>query len=159
MVTKQNKQIEGMLLGEGLRLGLVVSRFSEFITRRLLEGAQDALTRHGVDEANVEVVWVPGSFEIPLITQKLAQSQRYDAIICLGAVIRGATPHFEYVAAEVSKGVARVSLNTGVPVIYGIVTADTLEQAIERAGTKMGNRGFDAAEHAIEMANLIKHLG
>ncbi|MCD6452876.1 MAG: 6,7-dimethyl-8-ribityllumazine synthase [Dehalococcoidales bacterium] len=148
-----------MLLGEGLRLGLVVSRFSEFITRRLLEGAQDALTRHGVDEANVEVVWVPGSFEIPLITQKLAQSQRYDAIICLGAVIRGATPHFEYVAAEVSKGVARVSLNTGVPVIYGIVTADTLEQAIERAGTKMGNRGFDAAEHAIEMANLIKHLG
>ncbi len=154
-----NKQFEGMLLGKGLRFGLVVSRFNEFITKKLLEGAQDALLRHGVNEVDIDVAWVPGSFEIPLVAKKLAQSQRYDGVICLGAVIRGGTPHFDYIAAEVSKGVAKVSLETGLPVIYGVITADTLEQAIERAGTKMGNRGFEAAEHAIEMANLIKSIG
>ena len=151
-----NRQFEGKLLGKGLKFGLVISRFNEFITRKLLEGAQDALVRHGASEADIEVAWVPGSFEIPLVAKKLAQSKRYDAIICLGAVIRGGTPHFDYVAAEVSKGVARVGLETGLPVMYGVITADNLEQAIERAGTKMGNRGFEVAEHAIEMANLIK---
>jgi len=154
-----NRQFEGSLLGEGLKFGLVVSRFNEFITKKLLEGAQDALVRHGVNESDVDVAWAPGSFEIPLVAKKLAQSKRYDAVICLGAVIRGGTPHFDYVAAEVSKGVARVGLESGLPVIYGVITADTLEQAIERAGTKMGNRGFEAAEHALEMANLIKSMG
>jgi len=154
-----NRQFEGKLLGKGLKFGLVVSRFNEFITRKLLEGAQDALVRHGADEADIEVAWVPGSFEIPLVAKKLAQSKRYDAVICLGAVIRGGTPHFDYVAAEVSKGVAKVGLETGLPVIYGLITADTLEQAIERAGTKMGNRGFEAATHALEMANLMRSLG
>ena len=154
-----NKQFEGMLLGKGLRFGLVVSRFNEFITKKLLEGAQDGLLRHGVSEADIEIAWVPGSFEIPLVAKKLAQSKRYDGVICLGAVIRGGTPHFEYIAAEVSKGVAKVGLETGLPVIYGVITADTLEQAIERAGTKGGNRGFEAAEHAIEMANLVKSIG
>ena len=154
-----NKQFEGKLLGEGLRFGVVVSRFNEFITQKLLQGAQDALLRHGVGEADIEVTWVPGSFEIPLIAKKLAEFKRYDAVICLGAVVRGGTPHFDYVAAEVSKGVAKVGLETGLPVIFGIITADTLEQAIERAGTKMGNRGFEAAEHALEMANLIRALG
>ncbi len=154
-----NKQFEGKLLGEGLRFGVVVSRFNEFITQKLLQGAQDALLRHGVGEADIEIAWVPGSFEIPLIAKKLADSKRYDAVICLGAVVRGGTPHFDYVAAEVSKGVAKVGLETGLPVIFGIITADTLEQAIERAGTKMGNRGFEAAEHALEMANLIRALG
>ena len=154
-----NKQFEGRLLGEGLRFGLVISRFNDFITKKLLEGAQDALIRHGVSEVDIEVAWVPGSFEIPLVAKKLAQSKRYDGVICLSAVIRGGTPHFDYIAAEVSKGVAKVGLETGLPVIYGIITADTLEQAIERAGTKMGNKGFEAAEHAIEMANLMKSLG
>ena len=153
-----NKHFEGVLLGKGLKFGLVVSRFNEFITEKLLEGAQDALLRHGVNREDIEVAWVPGSFEIPLIAQKLAQTKRYDAVICLGAVIRGGTPHFEYIAAEVSKGIAKVSLETGLPVIYGVITADTLEQAIERAGTKMGNRGFDAAVTAIEMANLLKSI-
>jgi len=153
-----NKHFEGVLLGKGLKFGLVVSRFNEFITSKLLEGAQDALLRHGVNREDIEVAWVPGSFEIPLIAQKLAQTKRYDAVICLGAVIRGGTPHFEYIAAEVSKGIAKVSLETGLPVIYGVITADTLEQAIERAGTKMGNRGFDAAVTAIEMANLLKSI-
>ena len=154
-----NKQFQGQLGGEGLKVGLVVARFNEFITRKLLEGAQDALIRHGVSESDIEIAWVPGSFEIPLAAQKLAQSKRYDAVICLGAVIRGGTPHFDYVAAEVSKGVAKGGLETGLPVIYGVITSDTLEQAIERAGTKMGNRGFEAAEHAIEMANLMKSMG
>ena len=153
-----SRQFEGKLLGKGLKFGLIVSRFNEFITRKLLEGAQDALLRHGADEADIEVAWVPGSFEIPLAAKKLAQTKRYDAIICLGAVIRGGTPHFDYVAAEVSKGVAKVGLEAGLPIIYGVITADTLEQAIERAGTKMGNRGFEAAEHAIEMANLVKGI-
>ena len=154
-----NKQFEGMLLGKGLRFGLVISRFNDFVTKKLLEGAHDALIRHGVNEADIEVAWVPGSFEVPLVAKKLAQSKRYDAVICLSAVIRGSTPHFDYIAAEVTKGVAKVSLETELPVIYGVITADTLEQAIERAGTKMGNKGFEAAEHAIEMANLIKSIG
>ncbi|MBI2328125.1 MAG: 6,7-dimethyl-8-ribityllumazine synthase [Chloroflexi bacterium] len=150
---------EGVLLGKGLKFGVVVSRFNEFITRKLLDGAQDALLRHGVSEEDIDIAWVPGSFEIPLAAQKLAQTKRYDAVICLGTVIRGATPHFEYIAAEVTKGIARVGLEAGLPVSYGIITADTLEQAIERAGTKAGNRGFDAAVNAIEMANLLKNIG
>jgi 6,7-dimethyl-8-ribityllumazine synthase len=157
--TVMSKQFEGKLLGKGLKFGLVVSRFNEFITKKLLEGAQDALLRHGVNEGDIEIAWVPGSFEIPLLAKKLAQSKGYDAVICLGAVIRGGTPHFDYVAAEVSKGVARVALETGLPIIYGVITADTLEQAIERAGTKMGNRGFEAGERALEMANLVKSIG
>jgi 6,7-dimethyl-8-ribityllumazine synthase len=153
------KHFEGKLLGEGLRFGLVISRFNEFITKKLLEGAQDALLRHGVREEDIDIAWTPGSFEIPLIAKKLAQAKKYDAIICLAAVIRGGTPHFQYIAAEVTKGIANVGLETGLPVIYGVITADTLEQAIERAGTKAGNRGFDAAMSAIEMANLIKSVG
>ena len=154
-----SKHFEGVLLGKGLKFGVVVSRFNEFITRKLLEGTQDALLRHGVSEEDIDIAWVPGSFEIPLVAQRLVQTKRYDAVICLGAVIRGATPHFEYVAAEVTKGIAKVGLETGLPVSYGIVTADTLEQAIERAGTKAGNKGFDAAVDAIEMANLLKNIG
>ena len=154
-----NKHFEGLLLGKGLRFGLVVSRFNEFITKKLLDGAQDALLRHGVNQADMEVAWVPGSFEIPLIAKKLAQSKKYNAVICLGAVVRGGTPHFDYIATELSKGIARVALDTGLPVIHGVITADTLEQAIERAGTKMGNKGFTAAASAIEMANLLKSLG
>jgi len=153
-----NKPFEGMLLGKGLKFGLVISRFNEFITKKLLEGTQDALLRHGVNQDDIEIAWVPGSFEIPLIAKKLAQTNRFDAVICLGAVIRGATPHFEYIAAEVTKGIAKVGLDTGLPVIYGVITADALEQAIERAGTKEGNEGFKAAVKAIEMANLIKGI-
>ncbi len=154
-----SKHFEGILLGKGLKFGLVVSRFNELFTQKLLEGAQDALLRHGVNEEDIEVAWAPGSFEIPLIAQKLAQSKRYDAVICLAAVIRGGTPHWEYIAAEVTKGIARVGLETGLPVTYGVITADTLEQAIERSGTKAGNKGFDAAVSAIEMVNLIKAIG
>jgi 6,7-dimethyl-8-ribityllumazine synthase len=154
-----SKPFEGSLLGKGLKFGLVVSRFNEFITERLLEGAEDALLRHGVNEGDVEVAWVPGSFEIPLIAKKLAETRRFDAVICLGAVIRGDTPHFEYVASQVTRDISRVGLEAGLPVIYGVVTADTLEQAIERAGTKAGNRGFQAAANAIEMANLVKNIG
>ncbi len=153
------KSFEGMLVGKGLKFGLVISRFNEFFSRKLLEGAQDALLRHGVNEDDIETAWVPGSFEIPQIAQKLAGSKKYDAIICLGAVVRGATPHFDYIAAEVTKGIAQVGLNTSLPVIYGIITADTLEQAIERSGTKEGNKGFQAAMSAIEMANLMKSIG
>ena len=153
-----SKSYEGTLLGEGLKFGVVISRFNEFITARLLEGAQDALARHGVKVDDVEIAWLPGSFEIPLIAKKMAQTGKYSAIICLGAVIRGGTPHFEYIAAEVTKGIANVGLETGVPVIYGVVTADTLEQAIERAGTKLGNAGFQAAVSAIEMANLMRAI-
>jgi 6,7-dimethyl-8-ribityllumazine synthase len=153
-----SKRFEGMLLGKGLKFGLVVARFNEFFTQKLLEGAQDALLRHDVNEEDIEVAWVPGSFEIPLTALKLAQSKRYDAIICLAAVIRGGTPHWEYIAAEATKGIAKVSLDTGLPVINGIITTDTLEQAIERSGTKAGNKGFDAAVSAIEMANLIKAI-
>ena len=154
-----SKSFEGMLLGKGLKFGLVVSRFNEFFTKKLLEGAQDALLRHGVNEEDVEVAWVPGSFEIPLIALKLAQTKKYDAVICLAAVVRGDTPHFEYIAAEVTKGIARVGMETGLPIINGVITTDTLEQAVERAGTKAGNKGFEAAVNAIEMANLIKTIG
>jgi 6,7-dimethyl-8-ribityllumazine synthase len=154
-----SKRFEGALLGKGLKFGLVVARFNEFFTQKLLGGAQDALLRHGVNEEDVEVAWVPGSFEIPLTALKLAQSKRYDAIICLAAVIRGGTPHWEYIAAEATKGIAKVSLDTGLPVINGIITTDTLEQAIERSGTKAGNKGFEAAVSAIEMVNLIKAIG
>lgn len=153
-----SKPIEGMLVGKGLKFGLVVSRFNEFITQKLLEGAQDALLRHGVNQEDIDVAWVPGSFEIPLVAKKLAQTKRYNAVICLGAVVRGGTPHFEYIAAEVTKGIAMVGLETGLPVIYGVVTADSLEQAIGRAGTKEGNQGFKAAVSAIEMANLVKGI-
>ena len=153
-----SKLFEGVLLGKGLKFGLVVSRFNEFITKKLLEGAQDALLRHDVSREDIDIAWVPGSFEIPLVAGKLAQTKRYDAVICLGAVIRGGTPHFEYIAAEVAKGIAKVGLETGLPITYGVITADTLEQAIERAGTKAGNRGFDAAVNAIEMANLLKSI-
>ncbi len=150
---------EGNLLGKGLKFGVVVSRFNEFITKKLLEGAEDALVRHGVNEGDIDIAWVPGSFEIPLVAKKLAETKKYDAIICLGAVIRGATPHFEYIAAEVSKGVARTSQDSALPVSFAVITADTLEQAIERAGTKEGNKGFAAAADAIEMANLLKNVG
>ena len=153
------KLFEGVLLGEGLKIGVVISRFNEFITSKLLEGTKDALLRHGVNQDNIDVAWVPGAFEIPLVARNLAQSKRYDAVICLGAVIRGATPHFEYIAAEVTKGIAKVGLDTGLPISYGIITADTLEQAIERAGTKAGNKGFDAAVDTIEMVNLLRSIG
>jgi 6,7-dimethyl-8-ribityllumazine synthase len=153
-----SKPIEGMLVGKGLKFGLVASRFNDFITGRLVEGAEDALLRHGVKAEDIDVAWVPGAFEIPIVAKKMAQAGRYDAVICLGAVIRGGTPHFDYIAAEVTKGVAMVGLETGLPVIYGMITADTLEQAIERAGTKEGNQGFKAASAAIEMANLFKNI-
>ena len=153
-----NKKYEGTLVGDGLKFGLVVSRFNEFITGKLLEGAQDALTRHGVKAADIDVIWAPGAFEIPLVAKKVAEKGKYSAVICLGAVVRGGTPHFDYIASEVTKGVAQVGLETGVPVIYGVITADTLEQAIERAGAKMGNAGFTAATSAIEMANLMQSL-
>jgi len=148
----------GKLIGTGLKVAMVVSRFNEFITSKLLSGAIDALTRHGVSDGDVDVIWVPGSFEIPLGAQKVAASGRFDAVICLGAVIRGQTPHFEYIAAEAAKGVAQVAMSTGVPTVFGVITSDTLEQAIERAGTKSGNKGADAALSAIEMANLFKEL-
>ena len=154
-----SKQYEGMLLGKGLKFGVVVSRFNEFFSRKLLDGAMDALLRHDVNDDDIEVAWTPGSFEIPLIAQKMAQTKKYDAVICLGAVIRGSTPHFDYIAAEVTKGIANINLNTGVPIIYGVITTDTLEQAIERSGSKVGNKGKDAAVTAIEMANLVKSIG
>lgn len=149
---------EGNLIGENRKFGIVVSRFNEFITNKLLSGCMDALTRHGVDTENIDTAWVPGAFEIPMAAQKMV-TKKYDAVICLGAVIRGATPHFEYVSSEVAKGVAQVSLSSGVPVIFGVITADTIEQAIERAGTKAGNKGVDAAVAAIEMANLLSAIG
>lgn len=148
--------IEGKLLGQGHKFALVVSRFNDFITEKLVGGALDALVRTGVDAGDIDVVKVPGAFEIPLLAKKMAGGGRYDAVICLGAVIRGATPHFDYVAAEVSKGVAQASLDTGVPVIFGVVTTDTIEQAIERAGTKAGNKGWDSALAAVEMVNLME---
>ncbi len=152
------KFYEGNLLGQGLKFGVVVGRFNEFITNKLLSGALDAFNRHGVADQDIEVAWVPGAFEIPMVARKMVLSKKYDAVICLGAVIRGATPHFEYVAGEVTKGVAKVGLDSGVPTIFGVITADTIEQAIERAGTKAGNKGWDAAATAIEMANLIKNM-
>ena len=152
------KTIEGKLTAQGLKFGIVVSRFNEFINAKLLGGAMDALIRHGAADDDIEVVWVPGAYEIPLIAQKMANSKKYDAIICLGTVIRGSTTHQEYVCNEVAKGVAHVGLNTGVPTMFGVVTTENIEQAIERAGTKAGNKGFDAAVGAIEMANLLKEI-
>ncbi len=153
------KTYEGSLVGTGLKIAVVVGRFNEFINERLLDGAVSALKRHGVDENDIEVVWVPGAYEIPLATKKLAETNKYDALVTLGSVIRGATPHFEYVSGEVSSGVASVSKETGVPAIFGVLTTDTIEQAIERAGTKAGNKGYDCAIAAIEMANLLKEIG
>lgn len=152
------KTIEGHLIGTGLKIGIVVSRFNEFITTKLLSGAEDALKRHGVNENDITVLWVPGAFEIPLTVKKLAEKNDFDAIIALGAIIRGGTPHFDYVCSEVSKGTANVSLQSGIPVIFGVITADTIEQAIERAGTKAGNKGWDAAVSAIEMGNLLRNF-
>ncbi len=150
--------IEGQLEASGKRFALVASRFNELISRKLVEGAVDCLVRHAVDQNDITIVWVPGSFEIPLVAKKLAASDKYDAVICLGAVIRGNTAHFDYIAGEVSKGIAAVGLETGKPVIFGVLTTDTIEQAVERAGTKLGNKGFDAALSAIEMVNLFKKL-
>jgi 6,7-dimethyl-8-ribityllumazine synthase len=152
------KTFEGKLLAEGLKFAVVAARFNEFITNKLVGGTMDALTRHGASEDNIAVAWVPGAFEIPLVAKTLAESKKYDAVICLGTVIRGNTPHFDYVCAEVSKGVAHVNLATGVPTIFGVLTTETIEQAVERAGTKAGNKGFDAAVAAIEMANLLKTI-
>ncbi|MGI6262398.1 MAG: 6,7-dimethyl-8-ribityllumazine synthase [Succiniclasticum sp.] len=152
------KTFEGMLKADGLKLAIVVSRFNEFITNKLLGGAEDAIRRTGGDMEDVTLVWVPGAFEIPLAAQKLAASGKYDAVIALGAVIRGATPHFDYVCAEAAKGVAQASLSTGVPVAFGILTTENIQQAVERAGTKSGNKGYDAAMSAIEMANLFRKL-
>lgn len=152
------KHYEGILIGKGFKFAVIVSRFNELITTRLLEGAKDALLRHGVDEKDIDVAWTPGCFEIPLIAKKLAQRGEYNAVICLGAIIRGGTPHFEYLSSAVNRGISKISLDTGLPVIQGIITADTLEQAIQRAGTKEGNKGFAAAVSAIEMANLIKAI-
>lgn len=152
------KIIEGELQAKGLKFGIIVSRFNDFITSRLLDGAIDALVRHGAKEDDIEVVKVPGSFEIPLVAKKMASKGAYNAIICLGTVIRGATPHFDYVAAEVSKGIAAASLETGIPIAFGVITSDTIEQAVERAGTKAGNKGWDAAITAIEMAQVIRKL-
>lgn len=152
------KIIQADLNAKGLKFGIIASRFNDFITARLLDGAIDGLMRHGASDADIEIVKVPGSFEIPLVAQRMARTKKYDAVICLGAVIRGATPHFEYVSAEVSKGIASVSIETGVPVIFGVLTTDTIEQAVERAGTKSGNKGWDAAISALEMANLMKQL-
>ena len=150
--------IEGNLDARGQKFGVVVSRFNSFISERLLEGAIDSLVRHGADDDDIHVARVPGAFEIPLTAKKMAESGKYDALICLGAVIRGSTPHFDYVASEVSKGVASVSLESGVPVIFGVLTTDTIEQAVERAGTKAGNKGFEAAVTAIETVNLLKAI-
>jgi len=152
------RQFEGYLSARDFRFGLIVGRFNEFISAKLLSGALDALKRHDARDDNIEVYWVPGSFEIPLVAKKIAASGRFDAVICLGAVIRGGTPHFEYVASEVAKGIALVGLETEIPVMFGIITSDTLEQAIERAGTKAGNKGWDAALGAIEMVNLLKSI-
>ena len=153
------KVIGGSLSAKGLKVALLVSRFNDFIGDRLKEGALDTLLRSGANEKDIDIVMVPGSFEIPLIASKLARKKRYNALICLGAVIRGSTPHFEYISAEVSKGIARVSLEEGIPISFGIITTDNLEQAIERAGTKSGNKGRDAALSAIEMANLLREIG
>mgnify|MGYP004589918029 CR=1 FL=1 len=152
------RKLEGKVVGSQMKLGIVAARFNEFIVSKLVSGAEDALVRHGVDTDDVDIAWVPGAFEIPLIAQKMAKSGKYDAVICLGAVIKGSTSHYDYVCAEVSKGVAQAGLNTGVPVIFGVLTTDNIEQAIERAGTKAGNKGYDVACTAIEMVNLMKNM-
>ena len=153
------KIIEGNLVAKDLKIGIVAGRFNEFIVSKLLGGALDGLKRHGVDEENIDVAWVPGAFELPLIAKKMVNTEKYDAVICLGAVIKGSTPHFDYVCAEVSKGIATVSLESEIPVMFGVVTTENIEQAIERAGTKAGNKGYDCALGAIEMVNLIKKIG
>lgn len=152
------KTYEGNLISQGLKYGIVVGRFNEFIGSKLLSGAVDGLKRHGVTDEEIEVAWVPGAFEIPLIAKKMANSKKYDAVICLGAVIRGSTAHFEYVSSEVTKGIAMTSLESEIPVIFGVLTTDTIEQAIERSGTKAGNKGFEASVTAIEMANLLNNF-
>ncbi len=152
------KTLEGKLVARGIRIGIVAGRFNEFITGKLLNGALDVLLRHEVKEEDIEVAWVPGAFEIPLIASKMAKSRKYDAIICLGAVIRGSTTHYDYVCNEVSKGIAAVSLNSDIPVMFGVLTTENIEQAIERAGTKAGNKGYDCAVGAIEMVNLIREI-
>jgi len=152
------KILEGQLKADGLKIGIVVSRFNEFITSKLLGGAEDTLVRHGASENDITVAWVPGAFEIPLVAKKMAASKKYDAIVCLGAVIRGATSHYDYVCNEVSKGVALVNMETGIPCAFGILTTENIEQAVERAGTKAGNKGSDAANSAIEMVNLLKNI-
>ncbi len=152
------KTYEGKLMGKGLKFGIIIGRFNEFISSKLLSGALDALKRHEVLDEDVEISWVPGAFEIPLVAKKMAESKKYDVVICLGAVIRGATPHFDYVCAEVSKGIAKVSLDSDIPVMFGILTTNNIEQAIERAGTKVGNKGWDAAVGALEMANLMREM-
>jgi len=152
------KVYEGQLVAQGLKFGVIVARFNEFIGGKLLSGALDGLKRHGALEEEIEIAWVPGAFEIPLVAKKMAKSGKYDAVICLGAVIRGATSHYEFVSGEVTKGIASVTLETGVPVIFGVLTTENIEQAIERAGTKAGNKGYDAAVTAIEMANLLKEI-
>ncbi|RXI41789.1 6,7-dimethyl-8-ribityllumazine synthase [Clostridium tetani] len=150
--------MEGNLIGQDLKFGIIIGRFNEFIGGKLLDGAIDSLVRHGVDEKDIEIAWVPGAFEIPLIAKKMAKSKKYDGVICLGAIIRGATTHYDYVASEVSKGIAKVTLDEEVPVIFGVLTTENIEQAIERAGTKAGNKGYEAACTAIEMANLINKI-
>lgn len=152
------RRLEGNVVGSQMKLGIVAARFNEFIVSKLVSGAEDALVRHGVDTNDVDLAWVPGAFEIPLVAQKMAASGKYDAVICLGAVIKGSTSHYDYVCAEVSKGVAQVGLTTGVPVLFGVLTTDNIEQAIERAGTKAGNKGYDVACTAIEMVNLLKNM-
>lgn len=152
------KIYEGNLISQNKKYGIIVGRFNEFIGGKLLSGAIDGLKRHGVEEDNIEVAWVPGAFEMPLIAKKMAKSGKYDAVLCLGAVIRGSTPHFDYVSSEVTKGVAHVSLETEIPIIFGVLTTDSIEQAIERAGTKSGNKGFEAALTAVEMVNLIQEI-
>ena len=154
----QVQVLEGQLLAEGLKIGIIAARFNEFITSKLLGGAMDAIVRHGGKQEDITVAWVPGAFEIPLAAQKMANSKKYDAIICLGAVIRGSTSHYDYVCAEVSKGIAHVSMDSGIPVMFGVLTTDMIEQAIERAGTKAGNKGFDCAVGAIEMADLLRKM-
>lgn len=151
-------KIEGNVIGSGLKVGIIAARFNEFIVTKLIGGANDGLVRHGVKDDAIDLVWVPGAFEIPLMAKKIATTGKYDAVICLGAVIKGSTSHYDYVCAEVSKGIASVGLSTGIPVIFGILTTDNIEQAIERAGTKVGNKGYDAACTAIEMANVMKNI-
>jgi 6,7-dimethyl-8-ribityllumazine synthase len=158
MANNHGQIFEGTLVGEGLKFAVVVSRFNEFITNKLLSGAIDGLVRHGVEAADVDVAWTPGTFEMPLVARRLADSGKYDAVCCVGAVIRGGTPHFDYVAGQVARGISTASWESGVPVVFGVVTTDTIEQAIERAGTKAGNKGFDAAVTAIEMAQLMRTL-
>lgn len=158
MAKNEGRVFEGQLVGDGLRFAIAVSRFNEFITRKLFEGTMDGFLRHGVAAGDIDVAWTPGTFELPLVARRLARSGKYDAVVCLGAVIRGGTPHFEYIANQAARGVAQAGWDSGVPVTFGILTTDTLEQAVERAGTKAGNKGFDAAMTAIEMASLMRGL-